>query len=190
MQNINPTSLPYFHGMITKDQETFLIEFEVLCRTYDYMNDAQKLRMFPSNSKEATLGWFMGLDGYVIWIWETMKNHFIEKYIEYCKSRDSRDEIFRMTQGEDESLEDYVERFHFIYRRSINCTIDENSLKTVLLRGAIDDFREALNLIASRDISKCTYDEIRNIYKNYSRDATKKGQRNKRKCCTKLQEYS
>jgi hypothetical protein len=80
-----------------------------------------------------------------------------------------------MTQGEDESLEDYVEIFHFSYKRSTNCTIDKDSLKIVLLRGVRDDYMEALNLITFRDISKCTYDEIRNVCKNYSRDSTKKG---------------
>jgi hypothetical protein len=32
MKNINPTTLPHFHGMITKDPNTFLFEFEVLCK--------------------------------------------------------------------------------------------------------------------------------------------------------------
>jgi hypothetical protein len=94
MKNINPTTLPHFHGMITKDPSTFLFEFEVLYRTYDYKNDAQKMILFPSTLKEETLRWFMGLDGHSIQTWETMKNIFIEKYKEYCKYRDSRDEIF------------------------------------------------------------------------------------------------
>jgi hypothetical protein len=68
-----------------------------------------------------------------------------------------------MTQGEDESLEDYVEIFHFSYKRSTNCTIDKDSLKTILLRGVRYDCMKALNLITSGDISKCTYDEIRNV---------------------------
>jgi hypothetical protein len=40
-----------------------------------------------------------------------MKKTFIDKYWDYCKARDTRDEIFRMIKGENESLEDYEEIF-------------------------------------------------------------------------------
>jgi len=55
MKNINPTNVPHFHGTITKDTNTSLFEFEVLCNTYDYKNHAPNLRLFPSTLKEATL---------------------------------------------------------------------------------------------------------------------------------------
>lgn len=35
MKNINPSSLPLFHDLILEDLETFLSEFEVICRSYD-----------------------------------------------------------------------------------------------------------------------------------------------------------
>jgi hypothetical protein len=70
-----------------------------------------------------------------------------------------------MIQGEDESLEDYAERFHFSYKRSTNCTIDKESLNTILLRGVRDHCMDALNLISFRDISKFTCDETRNVCK-------------------------
>ena len=48
MKNISPSVLPNFHGLRTEDPETFLFEFEVVCRTYDYLDDSQKLKLFPS----------------------------------------------------------------------------------------------------------------------------------------------
>ena len=38
-----------------------------------------------------------------------------------------------------------------------------------------DNDMEALNLITFVDIYKCTYDEIINVWKNYSRVSTKRG---------------
>lgn len=36
MKAIPLYSIPTFHGMITKDHDAFLFEFDVLCRGYDY----------------------------------------------------------------------------------------------------------------------------------------------------------
>ena len=60
MKNISPSALPHFHGLTTEDPDTFLFEFVVLFRTYDYTEDEQKLKLFPSTLKDATLRWFMG----------------------------------------------------------------------------------------------------------------------------------
>ena len=43
--------------------------------------------------------------------WEDMKTTFLWKYQEYFKLRDSRNDIFKIQQLEDEILEDYLERF-------------------------------------------------------------------------------
>jgi len=40
-----------------------------------------------------------------------MQHSFNEKYMDYCRSKETKEEIFRMTLGPDESLEDYEERF-------------------------------------------------------------------------------
>jgi hypothetical protein len=104
MKNINPSSLPHFHGLTTKDLDTFLFEFVVVCRTYDYTSDEKKIKLFPSTLKESTLRWFMSLEGNNITKLDQMKQDFSNKYMDYCKERDTRDEIFRMTQGENESL--------------------------------------------------------------------------------------
>ena len=53
----------------------------------------------------------MGLATNAIGTWDEMKNLFLEKYKEYCKANDSReDDIFRILQKKDETLEDYVSR--------------------------------------------------------------------------------
>lgn len=101
MKNINPFGLPHFHGLIIEYLDIFLFEFDVLYRTYDYKTNAQKMRFFPSNLKEATLNWFMSLDGNNISAWEQMKQFFIKKYKDYCKTPNTRGDIFGITQGEE-----------------------------------------------------------------------------------------
>jgi len=61
MKYIPLSSLPSFQGMTVEDPDTFLVEFDVLCRSYDYVSDAQKLKLFPTGLKGASLRWFMGL---------------------------------------------------------------------------------------------------------------------------------
>ena len=60
MKNVSSSALPHFHGLTTEDPDTFLFEFFVLYRTYDYAEDEKKLKLFPSTLKDATLRWFMG----------------------------------------------------------------------------------------------------------------------------------
>jgi len=69
MKSTSPSALPHFHGLTTEDPDTFLFEFAVLCRTYDYAEDEQKLKLFPSTLKDAALRWFMGLPGNSITTW-------------------------------------------------------------------------------------------------------------------------
>jgi hypothetical protein len=35
MKNINLSTLPHSHGLISKDPNTFLFEFPAVCKTYD-----------------------------------------------------------------------------------------------------------------------------------------------------------
>ena len=93
MKNISPSALPHFHGLTKKDLETFLFEFVVICRTYDYTNDEQKLKLFPSTLKNASLRWFMGLPGDNITTWAQMQQAFNNKYQHYCRSKDTKEEI-------------------------------------------------------------------------------------------------
>ena len=53
----------------------------------------------------------MGLGEYEITNWDGMRRIFLNKYQTYCRSKYSKDDIFRMNQQEDENLEEYLERF-------------------------------------------------------------------------------
>jgi hypothetical protein len=55
MKNIHHSSLPKFHGLSKEDLDTFLFEFDVLCRSYDYMIDSKKLKLFPTTLKNNAL---------------------------------------------------------------------------------------------------------------------------------------
>ena len=101
--------LPSFHGLSSEDPDTFLFEFDIVCRGYDYIADAHKLKIFPATLKGTTLRWFMGVGGSMITSREGMKEFFLEKYQDYCKSRDIKEEIFKFAQKEDENMEDCVE---------------------------------------------------------------------------------
>jgi len=118
MKNISPSALPHFHGLTSEDPDTFFFEFVFICRTYDYTTDDQKLKLFPSTLKDATLHWFMGLLGDSITSWAQMQQDFNNKYRDYCRSKDTKEEIFRMTLGHDESLEDFEERFQISNKKA------------------------------------------------------------------------
>lgn len=61
MKNIPPSSLLTFYEKSNEDLNTFLFEFNILRRSYKYLQDAHKLKLFPSTLKESALRWFMGL---------------------------------------------------------------------------------------------------------------------------------
>lgn len=42
-----------------------------------------------------------------------MNNYFLTKYQDYYRTRDLKDEIFKMSTKDNETLEEYVERFHY-----------------------------------------------------------------------------
>ena len=70
MKNIPPSALPHFHGKVHEDPDSFLFEFDILCRSYDYATEAQKLRLFPVTLKDSALCCFMGLGGNTITSWD------------------------------------------------------------------------------------------------------------------------
>ena len=86
MKNIPPFSLPTFYGKRNEDLDTFLFKFDILCRSYNYLQDAKKLKLFPATLKDSNLRWFMGLGEYSIKTWEYMKTSFLRKYQEYCRA--------------------------------------------------------------------------------------------------------
>ena len=85
MKNI-PLSTSNFYGLSIEDPYIFIFEFGVLCRSYDYILDVQKIKLFPATLKGASLCWFIGLGGQTILTWENMKHKFFQRYQEYCKA--------------------------------------------------------------------------------------------------------
>ena len=108
MKDISPSVLPHFYGKVAEDPDEFLFEFDILCCIYDYTTNAQKLKLFPATLKDNELCWFMSLGGGTVTTWDRMKQVFLEKYQEYCNTKDKREELFKMVQRDDESMEDFV----------------------------------------------------------------------------------
>jgi len=90
MKTISPSTLPHFHGLTTEDPDTFLFEFAVICRTYDYAKDEQKLKLFPSTLKDVAVHWFMGLPINNITTWAQKQQAFKKKYQDYYRSKDTK----------------------------------------------------------------------------------------------------
>ena len=107
----------------------------------------------------------MSLGGHVITTWDQMKQKFLLKYQDYCRTRDKREELFKMVQKEDENLEDFVEKIQYNLQRSNHLDVSKDILKTILLKGVRDDSLDMLNMLRKEDISKESYDEIGNLCK-------------------------
>jgi hypothetical protein len=65
------------------------------------VSDAWKLKIFPATLKDGALRLFMVLGRDNIHTWDQMMKKFLEKYQDYCKYKERREEVFRMTQNED-----------------------------------------------------------------------------------------
>ena len=65
-----------------------------------------------------------------------------------------------MTTKENESLEEYVERFQYNLQRSPYGTLPGEVLKATLIKGMKDEWVETLNLMGKGDIYQETYEDI------------------------------
>jgi hypothetical protein len=175
MKNILLSSLPHFHGMSSEDPDSFLFEFDILCRSYNYTDNAQKLKLFPATLKDSTLRWFMSLGEHSILSWDDMKETFLQKYQDYCRPRDARNDIFKMQQSEEEILEDYLERFLYNYQKTKQFSLDTTTVRTIFLKGVRDDCIEVLNLMSSGDVYQKPFVDIVEYCKKYSRSQAKTG---------------
>ena len=154
MKNISPSVLPHFHGMPTEDPDSFLFEFYILCKIYNYVNDAQKLKLFPATLKDSTLRWFMRLGEYTIRSSDEMKIVFLKKYHEYCRSKYYHNDIFKMQQKQEEILEDYVERFMYNLQKPRQNALNQTTIKTLFLKTIFKEYVDVLNLMALGDVSQ------------------------------------
>ena len=75
---------------------------------------------------------FMSLGGRTITNWDKMKHVFLEKYQDYCNTKDKREELFKMVQKEDESLEDFVERLLYNVQTAGKTNMGLDVLKIIL----------------------------------------------------------
>lgn len=55
MKNIPRSILPNFYGMSMEDLDSFMLEFDILFRTYGYTDCIHELHLFPATLKVATL---------------------------------------------------------------------------------------------------------------------------------------
>ena len=118
------------------------------------------MKLFPATLKDNALHWFMSLGGGTVTTWDQMKQVFLEKYQEYCNTKDKREELFKMVQRDDEILEYFVERILYNVQRAGQTNMGLDVLKIILLRGIRDDCLDMLNLLGKGDISKESFENI------------------------------
>jgi hypothetical protein len=173
MKNIPLSTLPNFHGLSTEDPDEFLFEFDILCRSYDYTTTAQKLKLFPTTLKGNALRWFMSLGVENISTWGQMRLLFLNKYQDYFQMRERREELFKMSRKEDETLEDFLEQLQYNLQRSGHPNVSKDILKTSLLKGVRDDCLDMLNMLGKGYISNESYEDIVNLCKRCSQGYTR-----------------
>lgn len=145
---------------IPTDLDTFLFEFGILGHSFDYNIDAFQLKLFPTILKEEALQWFMGLGANAVGTWNEIQTFFLEKYKEYYKEFVSRgDAVFRISQKEEETLEDYVSHFLYTLQKNPQHVLFEDSQKLVLLRCVNDNYLE----IYGGDVYQASWDDLKKI---------------------------
>ena len=102
-----------------------------------------------------------------------MKESFLQKYQEYCRPRDARNDIFKMQQSEEESLEDYLERFLYNYQKTKQFSLDTSTIRTIFLKGVRDGYIELLNLMSYGYVYQNSFADITEYCKRYSRSHAK-----------------
>jgi hypothetical protein len=80
-----------------------------------------------------------------------------------------------MQQLEEESLEDYLERFLYNYQKTKQFSLDIGTIRTVFLKGVRDNCIEVLNLMSFGDIYQKPFADIAEYFKRYPRSQAKTG---------------
>jgi hypothetical protein len=117
----------------------------------------------------------MGLGEATIVYLDDMKNKFLAKYHPYCNSKDSKEDIFKMSQSEDEILEEYLEKFLYSMHKSKQSNLPLDVIRTIFLKGISDENLDALNLMGEGYISHLPFPKIVELCKKYSRGKAKRG---------------
>jgi hypothetical protein len=71
-----------------EEEDTFLFEFEVVYQGHDHVKEVYKIKFFLSTLKDSIMKWFMSLKGDSINTCKAMKQAFLDKYHEYCRTID------------------------------------------------------------------------------------------------------
>lgn len=97
-----------------------------------------------------------------------MESSFLEKCQSYCTISDRKEELFKIRKNEDESLEDYLDRFIFLSKWCGGEVISLDILKTLFLKGLDDKAWRSLDLIGKGDMSQLGLDDITELCQNFS----------------------
>ena len=111
----------------------------------------------------------MGLITNSIRTQEQMKTKFLEKYKDYSMPHKLKDEILKMMQKEDENLEDLIEMFSYNLNRAKMENLDEDTLKSLLLKCIRDEWIYILNLMGKGDIYQLSLPKISELCIHLSR---------------------
>ena len=65
-----------------------------------------------------------------------------------------------MSQQEDESLEEYLERFLYNLQKSKQHSLNPYTIRTIFLKGIKDEYLDILNVMGKAEISYIPFDEI------------------------------
>ena len=95
-----------------------------------------------------------------------MKCMFLKGYQEYCRTNE---DIFEIMQGEEETLENYVERFQYNLQRSKLGKSGKDTSKILLLKGIKSEYLEILSLMGTGDVFQLSYDNVCELCRRYSR---------------------
>jgi hypothetical protein len=78
-----------------------------------------------------------------------------------------------MSQQEDETLEEYLERFVYNLQKSKHRTMPLDLIRTIFLKGIREEYLDDLNLMGKGDISTLPFEEIAELCEKYSRSKAK-----------------
>jgi hypothetical protein len=86
-----------------------------------------------------------------------------------------KEDIFKMSQSEDESLEEYLETFLYNVQKTKQTNLPLDVIHTIFLKGILDKNLDSLNLMGAGDISHFPFPKIAELCKKYSRGKAKIG---------------
>jgi len=114
-----------------------------------------------------------------------MRKIFLKKYQPYCRSKDYKDDIFRINQQEDDTLEEYLEIFSYNLQKSKHRTMSVDLIRTIVIKCIQDEYLDDLNLMGKGDISNLPFEEITDLCQKYSRSRARNGKRTRTSKITK-----